>query len=89
MQATDAETVGGRILRAREARGVSRSELARRMDTSRVQVWRVEQDKLDPSVDTVRRIAEALDVDLCWLLDGRRRGLRRRWTPDAKFREVG
>ncbi len=79
MDVTDAGTVGGRILRAREARGVSRSELARRMETSRVQVWRVEQGRLDPSVDTIHRIADALDVDLCWLLDGR----RRRWTPDG------
>ncbi len=81
MQATETETVGGRIARAREARGVTRSELARRMGTSRIQVWRAEEDKADVSVVTIHRIAEALDVEVCWLLDGRRR--RRRWTPDG------
>jgi DNA-binding XRE family transcriptional regulator len=48
----------------REWRGISAAELARRADLHRVQVHDIESGKSVGSVQTLKRIAEALDVPL-------------------------
>lgn len=52
-------TLGQRIWLLRDARSWSLTELARRAGLSKSYLWRVEQDKANPSIDTVRSLASA------------------------------
>lgn len=54
--------IGQRIRQARRKKGLSLSELARRADISKSMLSQVERGKANPSVETVRGIAFALEV---------------------------
>jgi DNA-binding Xre family transcriptional regulator len=51
-------------------KGWSQKELAMRVGTSQSYIARVEAGSIDPQVSTLRRLAEALDVQPGMLLDG-------------------
>jgi transcriptional regulator with XRE-family HTH domain len=54
-----------RVQEAREARGLSREELAALIRTSRQHVWLIENGGIKwPSVDLARRLADALCTDI-------------------------
>jgi len=55
---------GAQIRRLREARGLSRAELARRAQLTAGQVGKVEKATSDPALSTLTRIAAGLQVDL-------------------------
>jgi len=65
------ETIGARIKRAREARGISQLGLAKQVGVpfQRVSEW--ERGVVSPSARYLRAIANALSVSLDWLLSGR------------------
>jgi len=55
--------IGGRIRRARLARGITQVELAQRLSTSQSWVSSLESGKIiDPHLSTLFRVAFALDI---------------------------
>jgi transcriptional regulator with XRE-family HTH domain len=48
----------------REAKGVSRLELAKRSGLASVSIWRFETGKRTPTLDSLRKLADALDEPL-------------------------
>lgn len=53
---------GNRVRAARDAKGMSRSEVARLANTSIDTIKRAEAGTNDPAASTLARIAQALDV---------------------------
>lgn len=66
----DHDTMGGRLLRARDCAGLSIRELAARLGVkaSTVQAW--ENDRSQPRANRLQMIAGMLGVSLSWLLHG-------------------
>ncbi len=62
--ARQAFLIGEKVRRARESRGISQAELARRMGTTQPAIARLEAGGVDPRLDTLRRLGEALGVEL-------------------------
>ena len=60
--------LGLNILRHRERTGMSLREFGLMADVHSNQVTRIEHGRVNPSLQTLYRIAEALEVDLCDLL---------------------
>ena len=56
--------VGQRISQLRESRMMTRPQLARRSKVSRSHLWHIEQGHMMPSLATLERISEALNVGL-------------------------
>jgi transcriptional regulator with XRE-family HTH domain len=56
-------TAGQNIKAAREKAGISQTELAERIGTTRQQIGKYEQDKQDMTVARMLRIAAALGID--------------------------
>lgn len=65
-----ADTLGGRIVHAREAQGLTTSQLARRMGikTDTLQGW--ESDRAEPRSNRLLTLAGMLSVSPTWLLTG-------------------
>ena len=62
-------TLGARLLTLREARGLTRAEVARRAAVTAMYVYLIESGrKTNPSLDVLRRLATALDVPAALLL---------------------
>jgi transcriptional regulator with XRE-family HTH domain len=66
----DTDTLGGRLLRARDASGMSAAQFARRLGvkTATVQAW--ENDRSEPRANRLSMIAGILNVSTPWLLHG-------------------
>ena len=66
----DNDTMGGRLLRARDAAGLTIAELAARLGVkkSTVQAW--ENDRSQPHANRLSTMAGVLNVSLSWLLHG-------------------
>lgn len=68
------EPTPGRLVRgAREAAGLSQTQLARRSHTAQSAVSRVERGHISPSVATLERLLEAAGFELI-LVASRKRG---------------
>lgn len=65
MAATKNGTIGERVAAVRAAAGLSQREVLR---VTGINVWRVENDRFTPNVETLRRIAEACGADVRDLL---------------------
>lgn len=61
-------SIGAAIRRERKARGLTLDELASRCGVSTAQLSKIENDKVDPSLTSLRRIAEALGAPLAVLV---------------------
>lgn len=68
--APDAATFGDRIAGAREAAGMTQSELARRLGVklSTLRGW--EDDRSDPRANKLQMLSGLLNVSMPWLLSG-------------------
>lgn len=66
----DSDTLGNRILRARESGDLSSGELARRLGVKKSTVDAWESDRSEPRANHVIRIAGMLGVSPAWLLGG-------------------
>ena len=76
---TDANaTFGDRLSAAREARGVSRPTLARRLGVAHKTVENWEEDRSEPRANKLQMVAGLLDVSLPWLLTGQGQGVTAR-----------
>jgi len=61
-------SIGGRLKRRRHRMGLSLRELARRTDLTASFLSQVERGQANASLDSLRRIAEALDVSMLYFL---------------------
>ena len=62
--AKEAFEIAERVRQERERRGVTQAELAARIGSSQPALARLEAGGVTPSFDTLRRIAEALGLEL-------------------------
>lgn len=53
----------------REKRGISQEKLALEAGISRNALWKIESNKVSPTVQTLEKIAQALDMDFSALTD--------------------
>lgn len=70
------ESLGHRIARLREEKGLSQSALARLMGTSQSAVSQIESGDRNPSYDTIRQMAKALEVTPAHLIGAPVEGLQ-------------
>jgi DNA-binding XRE family transcriptional regulator len=56
--------MNGQLTKIREARGMSKSELARRADTTYQTILNIEQGRFKPSFEIMSRIARVLGTTL-------------------------
>lgn len=61
--------LGARLKEIRKARGLTQESLAEKVDLTPQYLSRLEAGHQSPSVETVARLAEALDLELCELFD--------------------
>ena len=61
--------IGNRIIELRKKKGWSQTELAKKVEASREAIGKYERDEAQPSVETAKKIAHALDVTLDYLVD--------------------
>lgn len=66
----DDDTMGGRMLRARDAAGLSIADLAARLGVRKATVQAWENDRSQPRANKMQMIAGLLNVSLSWLLHG-------------------
>lgn len=66
----DADTLGGRLSRIRDSRGVSLAALARRVGVKKQTIVDWENDRAEPGVERLSLLAGVLDVNMMWLLHG-------------------
>jgi transcriptional regulator with XRE-family HTH domain len=65
-----AERFGQNLARLRQASGLTQEELAMRASIHRTQVGLLETGQRQPRIDTLVKLAGALSVDCCVLLEG-------------------
>lgn len=65
------DTLGSRIVRAREAAGLSTAQLARRIGIKTATLTKWEANLSEPRSDRLRALAGHINVSLIWLLVGR------------------
>lgn len=66
----DGDTVGGRISRARNARGLSVKDVAWRLGVRMATVNAWERDRSEPAAHRLTNLAGLLNVSLSWILYG-------------------
>jgi len=59
-----AHDIGARLRKAREARGLSQRELARRTGVTNGMISLIEQNKVSPSIASLKRVVEGLPMSL-------------------------
>ena len=64
------DTIGKRIKYARSKISMSQEVLAERVGLKQGTISDIERDKSNPSIDTLIRIRDVLDVSIDWLLTG-------------------
>lgn len=60
--------IGSRITRIRKEKNWSQTELAKVIGVSRVIIGRYERDEASPSIDIAKRMADAFEVSLDYLI---------------------
>lgn len=65
-----ADTLGGRLGRAREARGLTSAELARRLGVTAETALAWESDRSEPRANRLSMLAGLLGVSPAWLISG-------------------
>jgi len=60
--------LGGRIENLRKAKGLTQSELAKRIGTQHPQIGRLERGETNATIIILRKIAQELDVSLADLV---------------------
>lgn len=66
-----APEMGDRIRRAREARDISQSDLAKQLGVEQSHVWKWENDRRVPRLRTLARMAQILNVSIDHIVLGR------------------
>ncbi|KIT18080.1 helix-turn-helix domain-containing protein [Jannaschia aquimarina] len=68
-------TFGDRLAGAREAAGLSQTELARRLGVKPSTMKRWEEDRAEPRANRVQMLSGLLNVSLVWLMTGEGQGV--------------
>lgn len=63
------ETIGKRVRKARKLRNYSQEQLGDKADVSQQHISRLENDEICPTVDTLIKLAKALNVSVISLTD--------------------
>lgn len=63
------EKIGLKIKFEREKRGISQENLAFDARINRNTLWKIETGQVSPTLDTIEKIAKALDMDFQTLTD--------------------
>lgn len=71
----EAATFGDRLAGAREAAGMTQSELAKRLGVKLVTITGWEEDRLEPRANRLQMVAGLLNVSIVWLLTGEGDGI--------------
>lgn len=71
----DQDTLGGRLVRAREARGLRAGELANQLGVKRETIAAWERDRSEPRINRLVMLAGILGVSPTWLMSGHGAGL--------------
>lgn len=71
----DAATFGDRVAGAREAAGMTQSQLARRLGVKKATLQGWEQDLSEPRANKLSMMAGLLNVSIMWLLTGEGDGM--------------
>ena len=71
----DAATFGDRLAAAREAQGLSQSQLARNLGVRVTTLRAWEEDRSEPRANRLSMMAGVLNVSLMWLINGEGEGL--------------
>ena len=66
--------IGNAIQKQREAKGWSQRQLASRAGVGVMSICRIEADEQSPTISTLWRISEALDVHVTDLIEEKRSG---------------
>jgi transcriptional regulator with XRE-family HTH domain len=61
--------IGERLKRQRTRRALTQAELAERAGVTTATVARIERDEIEPRMTTLRKLAEALEVDPAELVE--------------------
>lgn len=61
--------IGSRITELRKKKGWSQTELAKQIGASREAIGKYERNEAQPSVETAKKIADAFEVTLDYLVD--------------------
>ncbi|MGB8226884.1 MAG: helix-turn-helix domain-containing protein [Sedimentisphaerales bacterium] len=65
------ETIGDRLYKVRKDKGLNQAELAEQIGFKQSStISKIESDRIDPDSNTLKKIAEILDIDLHWLITG-------------------
>lgn len=67
--AQEKRSLGSRIVAERTRRGITQRQLALMTGTSRSYLWKIEIGAADVGIDVLIRIARALDVRVCDLIE--------------------
>ena len=70
---------GENVVDIRKKRGLSQSELAKRVGTIAVTIGRYERNEIKPSIDIATKIANILDVSLDFLVGSSDAVLEKSW----------
>ena len=62
--------IGDRLKRQRTRRALTQAELAERAGVTSATVARIERDEIEPRMTTLRKLAQALEVDPAELVEG-------------------
>lgn len=65
-----AASIGSRLKQVRQEKGFSQSGLARQAGCSPGMIGQIEQEKVQPSLGTLERIAEVLEISPCYFIAG-------------------
>jgi HTH-type transcriptional regulator/antitoxin HipB len=76
-RARRAFALAAQLRELRESRGLSQAELARRIGSTQPAVARLEAGGVAPTIDTLERIGDALDLELAVSLSARSRTVRK------------
>lgn len=67
--AQEKRSLGSRIVAERTHRGITQRQLALMTGTSCSYLWKIEIGAADVGIDVLIRIARALDVRVCYLIE--------------------
>lgn len=79
----DIATFGDRVAAAREAAGLTQSQLARRMGikTATIEAW--EEDRAEPRANKLQMMSGLLNVSIIWLMSGQGEGISHDMSDDV------
>ena len=83
----DAPLFGRRLAAARQKKGLTQAQLAERLNTSQKTIDYYERRAINPSLDLIQKVADALEAPVSELVGGNDKTPRRRPGPASKLQQ--